>query len=121
MLKIYRNAFHNKNIYIDFENEDIGSLLSFRVIADKYGAPLQIMLDGKDALKRNFISQKGFKLMRTCYSCEFFPFDLRITPSHTKIKRTTKNQEFSWNYYICYKKSRFMTSAMEKFIEELRI
>ena len=55
MLTTHRNDFHNKNIYIDFENEDISPMLSFRAIADKFGAPLQIMLEDKDDLKRNFI------------------------------------------------------------------
>ena len=98
-------------------------MLSFREIADKYGVPLQIMLDGKDTLKRNFISQKGFKLMRTCYSCEFSPFDLPIAPSHTKIKRTAKNQEFSWYYYIHYKKIHQainpLTGSFKEFIKIL--
>ena len=87
MLTTHRNDFHKKNIYIDFENEDISSMLSFRALADKFGAPLQIMLEGKDDLKRNFILQNDFKLVRTCYSCEFYSSDLKIAPSDTKIRR----------------------------------
>lgn len=123
MLTVHRNAFHNKNIYIDFENEDISPLLSFRAIADKYGTPIQIMLEEKDDLKRNFILQNGFKLMRTCYLCEFSSSDLRVAPSYVKIMRTVKNREFSWNYYIHYKKMHQainpLTAGFEEFMEIL--
>lgn len=50
MLTTHRNDFHNKNIYIDFENEDISPMLSFRAIAYNVGAPLQIMLEDKEAI-----------------------------------------------------------------------
>lgn len=123
MLTTHRNDFHNKNIYIDFENEDISSLPSFHKIADKYGAPLQMMLEDEDALKRNFIQKKGFKLMRTCYSCEFSSSDLKIAPSDTKIMTTVKNREFSLNYYNHYKKMHQtinpLTASFEEFVEIL--
>ena len=123
MLTTHRNDFHNKNIYIDFENEDISSMLSFRAIADKFDAPLQIMLEDKGDLKRNFILQNGFKLMRTCYSCEFSSLDLKITPSDTKIITTVKNHEFCWNYYNYYKKMHQainpLTASFEEFVEIL--
>ncbi|ERT64925.1 hypothetical protein [Peptoniphilus sp. BV3AC2] len=123
MLTTHRNDFHNKNIYIDFENGDISPMLSFRAIADKFGAPLQIMLEDKDDLKRNFILQNGFKLVRTCYSCEFYSSDLKIVPSDTKIMTTVKNREFSWNYYNHYKKMHQainpLTASFEEFVEIL--
>lgn len=123
MLTVHRNDFHNKNIYIDFENEDISPLLSFRAIAEKYGAPLQIMLEEKDDLKRNFILQNGFKLMRTCYLCEFSSSDLRVAPSCAKIMRRVKNRGFSWDYYIHYKKMHQainpLTAGFEEFMEIL--
>ena len=123
MLTTHRNDFHKKNIYIDFENEDISSMLSFRALADKFGAPLQIMLEGKDDLKRNFILQNDFKLVRTCYSCEFYSSDLKIAPSDTKIMTTVKNREFSWNYYNHYKKIHQainpLTASFEEFVEIL--
>lgn len=123
MLTTHRNDFHNKNIYIDFENEDISPMLSFRAIADKFGAPLQIMLEEKDDLKRNFILQNDFKLVRTCYSCEFSSSDLKIAPSDTKIMTTVKNREFSWNYYNHYKKMHQainpLTASFEEFVEIL--
>lgn len=123
MLTTHRNAFHDKNIYIDFESEDISSLPSFRKIADKYGAPIQMMLEDKDVLKRNFIQKKGFKLMRTCYSCEFSSSDLLKDPSHVKVMRSAKNREFSWDYYIYYKKMHKainpLTASFEEFMEIL--
>lgn len=123
MFKTYRNFFHNKNIYIDFDNEDMGSLPSFRDLADSYGTPLQLMLDGKDALKRDFVSKNGFKLMRTCYSCEFSLTDLCHAPSHAKIKKSVKNRDFSWDYYIYYKKTQQainpLTASFEDFMKIL--
>lgn len=123
MFKVFRNAFHNRNIYIDFEDEDICSLPSFRGLVGKYGAPLQLMLDGKDALKREFISSKGFELMRTCYSCEFVFADLSPAPSQTKIKKSVKNRDFSWAYYLHYKKTHQainpMTASFEEFMKIL--
>ena len=123
MFKLYRNAFHDNNIYIDFEDEDMESLSSFRDLADTYGRPLQLMLDGRDALKRNFVSENGFKLMRTCYVCEFSFSDMRIRPCHAKVKRTVKNRDFSWAYYIHYKKMHQainpLTATFEEFVKIL--
>lgn len=123
MFKTYRNSFHNKNIYIDFGNEDMRSLPPFRDLANRYGAPLQLMLDGKDLIKRDFVSSNGFKLMRTCYSCEFSSSDLQIATSHVKIMRTVKNSEFSWVYYLHYKKMHQainpLTASFEDFMKIL--
>ena len=62
MLTTHRNAFHDKNIYIDFENEDISSLPSFRKIADKYGAPLQMMLDCQHLIVQSKIERTNLRL-----------------------------------------------------------
>lgn len=123
MFKLYRNAFHDNNIYIDFEDEDMESLPSFCDLADSYGRPLQLMLDGRDALKRDFVSKNGFKLMRTCYVCEFSFSDMRPRPCHSKIKRAVKNRDFSWAYYLHYKKMHQpinpLTATFEEFVKIL--
>ena len=123
MFKLYRNAFHDNNIYIDFEDEDMESLPSFRDLADSYGRPLQLILDGRDALKRDFISKNDFKLMRTCYVCEFSFSDMRTRPCHAKVKRAVKNRDFSWAYYLHYKKMHQainpLTATFEDFVKIL--
>lgn len=118
MFKLYRNAFHDNNIYIDFENEDIGSLPSFRDLADSYGRPIQLMLDCRDALKRDFVSKNGFKLMRTCYVCEFSFSDMRTRPCHARLKRAVKNRDFSWAYYLHYKKMHQAINPLSATFEE---
>lgn len=123
MLTTHRNDLHNKSIYINFENEDISPMLSFRTIADKFGSLLQIMFEDKEDSKRNFILQNDFKLVRTCYSCEFSSLDLKIAPSDTKIITTVKNHEFCWNYYNYNKKMHQainpLTARFEEFVEIL--
>ena len=123
MFKTYRNAFHNNNIYIDFEDEDVGALPAFRDLADTYGMPLQLMLDGSDVLKRDFISKNGFKLMRTCYVCEFSLTDLRLRPCHAELRRAVKNRDFAWAYYLHYKKMHQainpLTASFEDFVKIL--
>ena len=123
MFKLYRNAFHDNNIYIDFEDEDMESLPSFRDLADSYGRPLQLILDGRDALKRDFISKNDFKLMRTCYVCEFSFSDMRPRSCHARLKRAVKNRDFSWAYYLHYKKMHQainpLTATFEEFVKIL--
>ena len=50
----------------------MGSLSSFRNLADSYGFSLQLMLDDYIVLKGDFVSKNAFKLMRTSHSYEFF-------------------------------------------------
>lgn len=70
MIKTKKNPFHNQNLYIDFDLEDIKNINidTFRKISEENHAPLQMMLDSKDTVKRNFIKEHGFKRARVCYS-----------------------------------------------------
>lgn len=70
MIKTKKNPFHNQNLYIDFDLEDIKNINkdTFKDISKENHAPLQMMLDGNETEKRNFIKEHGFKRARVCYS-----------------------------------------------------
>lgn len=70
MIKTKKNPFHNQNLYIDFDLEDIKNINTdtFKDISKENHSPLQMMIDGNEIEKRNFIKERGFKRMRVCYS-----------------------------------------------------
>lgn len=70
MISIKKNHFHKKNIYIDFDLDDMKNINrdSFKAISEENHAPLQMMIDGDDTKKKDFIEENGFKRVRTCYS-----------------------------------------------------
>lgn len=63
MIRTWKNAFHNRNIYIDFEYDDlkIEKTEPFREIYNSHGVPLQYMVDSSDTLKRDVAKMWGFK------------------------------------------------------------
>lgn len=69
MISIKKNHFHKKNIYIDFDLDDMKNINrdSFKAISEEDHAPLQMMIDGYDTKKKDFIEENGFKRVRTCY------------------------------------------------------
>lgn len=69
MISIKKNHFHKKNIYIDFDLDDMKNINrdSFKAISEENHAPLQMMIDGDDTKKKDFIEENGFKRVRTCY------------------------------------------------------
>lgn len=70
MIKTKINPFHNQNLYIDFDLDDMKNINidTFRKISEENHAPLQMMIDGDDTKKKDFIEENGFKRVRTCYS-----------------------------------------------------
>lgn len=70
MIKTKKNPFHNQNLYIDFDLEDIKNINTdtFKDISKENHAPLQMMIDGNETEKKNFIKERGFKRARVCYS-----------------------------------------------------
>ena len=69
MISIKKNHFHKKNIYIDFDLDDMKNINrdSFKAISEENHAPLQMMIDGYDTKKKDFIEENGFKRVRNCY------------------------------------------------------
>lgn len=70
MINTYKNHFHNQNIYLEFDLEDMKNINTdtFKTISKENHAPLQMMLDGSETEKRNFIKEHDFKRARVCYS-----------------------------------------------------
>lgn len=94
MIRTWKNAFHNRNVYIDFEYEDLKDKKTdpFREIYNAHGVPLQFMVDSSDTFKRNIAKTWGFKKMRSCYSLEVTKDDL-ISHENRTIKICEANLE----------------------------
>lgn len=69
MINTKINPFHNQNIYVDFDLDDMKNINidTFRKISEENHAPLQMMIDHEETDKRDFIKNNGFKRMRVCY------------------------------------------------------
>ncbi|KGF06829.1 hypothetical protein HMPREF1634_07330 [Tissierellia bacterium S7-1-4] len=94
MIRTWKNAFHNRNVYIDFEYDDLKDEKNdpFREIYIAHGVPLQFMVDSSDTLKRDIAKTWGFKKMRSCYSLEVTKDDL-ISHENRTIKICEANLE----------------------------
>lgn len=94
MIRTWKNAFHNRNVYIDFEYEDLKGEKTdpFLEIYNSHGVPLQFMVDSSDTLKRDIAKTWGFKKMRSCYSLEVTKDDL-ISHENRTIKICEANLE----------------------------
>lgn len=94
MIRTWKNAFHNRNVYIDFEYEDLKDKKTdpFLEIYNSHGVPLQFMVDSSDTFKRNIAKTWGFKKMRSCYSLEVTKDDL-ISHENRTIKISEANLE----------------------------
>ena len=94
MIRTWKNAFHNRNVYIDFEYEDLKGEKTdpFLEIYNARGASLQFMVDSSDTFKRDIAKTWGFKKMRSCYSLEVTKDDL-ISHENRTIKICEANLE----------------------------
>ncbi len=112
MIKTKKNPFHNQNLYIDFDLEDIKNINTdtFKDISKENHAPLQMMIDGSETEKRNFIQEHGFKRARVCYSMTVRKSDMLSKDSselkllHAKEGETIYN-ELAKIYFDYYKKT----------------
>lgn len=112
MIRTWKNAFHNRNVYIDFEYEDLKGKKTdpFREIYNSHDVPLQFMVNSSDTLKRDVAKTWGFKKMRSCYSLEVTKNDL-ISHENRTIKICEANLEdeiyenFSKIYFDYYRNS----------------
>ena len=112
MIRTRKNPFHNTNVYIDFDNDDMLDVNKnpFIVIYETYRAPLQIMLDDSNTEKRDFIEKWGFKKMRTCYSLEVSKEDMLEHCERNINLKCAKEGDESYErlaklYYDYYKKT----------------
>lgn len=69
MINTKINPFHNRNIYVDFDLDDMKNINidTLRKISEENHAPLQMMIGGYDTKKKDFIEENGFNRVRTCY------------------------------------------------------
>lgn len=112
MISIKNNHFHNKNIYIDFDLDDMKNINrdSFKAISEENHAPLQMMIDGDDTKKKDFIEKNGFKRVRTCYGMSVRKDDL-IRKETAKINLLLAKEgdekyfELAKIYFEYYKKT----------------
>ena len=112
MISIKKNHFHKKNIYIDFDLDDMKNINrdSFKAISEENHAPLQMMIDGDDTKNKDFIEENGFKRARTCYGMSVRKDDL-IRKERAKInlflakEGDEKYFELAKIYFEYYKKT----------------
>ncbi len=112
MVSIKKNHFHKKNIYIDFVLDDMKNINrdSFKAISEENHAPLQMMIDGDDTKKKDFIEENGFKRVRTCYGMSVRRDDL-IRKETAKINLLLAKEgdekyfELAKIYFEYYKKT----------------
>ena len=112
MISIKKNHFHKKNIYIDFDLDDMKNINrdSFKAISEENHAPLQMMIDGDDTKKKDFIEENGFNRVRTCYGMSVRRDDL-IRKETAKInlflakEGDEKYFELAKIYFEYYKKT----------------
>lgn len=112
MFRSKKNPFHNVNVYIGFDDDDMRdvNLDPFKVLYETYRAPLQVMLDSGDIEKRKFIQKWGFRKARTCYSLEVSKEDM-LDANHKNIDiKLAKEGDEAYErlakvYYDYYKKT----------------
>lgn len=112
MFRSKKNPFHNVNVYIDFDDDDMRDVSDdpFKVLYETYRAPLQVMLDSGDIEKRNFIEKWGFTKERTCYSLEVSKENM-LDANHKNIDiKLAKEGDEAYErlakvYYDYYKKT----------------
>lgn len=112
MIKTKKNPFHNQNLYIDFDLEDIKNINTdtFKDISKENHAPLQMMLVGNETEKRNFIKERGYKRARVCYSMTVSKSDMLSKDiSGLKLLHAKKGEaiynELAKIYFDYYKKT----------------
>lgn len=112
MISTSKNHFHNQNIYIKFDPEDMKNINTdtFKIISKENHAPLQMMIDGSETEKINFIKEHGFNRARVCYSMTVRKSDMLskdisgLKLLHAKECETIYN-ELAKIYFDYYKKT----------------
>ena len=127
MISIKKNHFHKKNIYIDFDLDDMKNINrdSFKAISEENHAPLQMMIDGDDTKKKDFIEENGFNRVRTCYGMSVRRDDL-IRKETAKInlllvkEGVEKYFELAKIYFEYYKKTHESINALTVDFDEFK-
>lgn len=127
MIKTKKNPFHNQNLYIDFDLEDIKNINTdtFKNISKENHAPLQMMLDSEDAVKRDFIKECGFKRMRVCYGMSVRKNDMatkcvaELDLLHAKEGEAIYN-DLAKIYFDYYKKTHKSINPLSVDFEEFK-
>lgn len=127
MISIKKNHFHKKNIYIDFVLDDMKNINrdSFKAISEENHAPLQMMIDGYDTKKKDFIEENGFKRVRTCYGMSVRKDDL-IKKETAKInlflakEGDEKYFELAKIYFEYYKKTHESINSLSVDFDEFK-
>lgn len=127
MIKTKKNPFHNQNLYIDFDLEDIKNINTdtFKNISKENHAPLQMMLDSEDAVKRDFIKECGFKRMRVCYGMSVRKNDMptksiaKLDLLHAKEGEAIYD-ELAKIYFDYYKKTHKSINPLSVDFEEFK-
>lgn len=127
MISIKKNHFHKKNIYIDFDLDNIKNINrdSFKAISEENHAPLQMMIDGDDTKKKDFIEENGFNRVRTCYGMSVRRDDL-IRKETAKINLLLAKEgdekyfELAKIYFEYYKKTHESINALTVDFDEFK-
>lgn len=127
MISIKKNYFHKKNIYIDFDLDDMKNINidTFRKISEENHAPLQMMIDHEETDKRDFIKYNGFKRMRVCYGMSVRRDDL-IRKETAKINLLLAKEgdekyfELAKIYFEYYKKTHESINALTVDFDEFK-
>lgn len=127
MISIKKNHFHKKNIYIDFDLDDMKNINrdSFKAISEENHAPLQMMIDGDDTNKKDFIEENGFNRVRTCYSMSVRRDDL-IRKETAKINLLLAKEgdekyfELAKIYFEYYKKTHESINSLSVDFDEFK-
>lgn len=127
MISIKKNHFHKKNIYIDFDLDDMKNINrdSFKAISEENHAPLQMMIDGDDTKKKDFIEENGFNRVRTCYGMSVRRDDL-IRKETAKINLLLAKEgdekyfELAKIYFEYYKKTHESINALTVDFDEFK-
>lgn len=127
MISIKKNHFHKKNIYIDFDLDDMKNINidTFRKISEENNAPLQMMIDGYDTKKKDFIEENGFNRVRTCYGMSVRRDDL-IRKETAKINLLLAKEgdekyfELAKIYFEYYKKTHESINALTVDFDEFK-
>lgn len=127
MISTKKNPFHNQNLYIDFDLEDIKNINmdTFKDISKENHAPLQMMIDSEDTKKIDFIKENGFKRARLCYGMRVTKNDLLnedkaiLDLLHTK-KGDAKYIELAKIYFAYYKETHKSINPLTVDFEEFK-
>lgn len=127
MINTKINPFHNQNIYVDFDLDDMKNINidTLRKISEENHAPLQMMIDHEETDKRDFIKNNGFKRMRVCYSMSVRKSDMlkkciaKLNLFHAKEGEAIYN-ELAKIYFEYYKKTHESINPLSVDFEEFK-